>query len=74
LEEYLVTNVKGDMLRHKLITLLDNGKFVEFEDLLKLIAHLSENQSDLEAFESHFMGGNYLTNLKHAEVEIAGFL
>ena len=71
LEEYLLTMVKGDVLRQKLITLADNGKHAEFKELLKLITHSPEIQSGLEAIHPQFMGGNYLSNLEPGEVEIA---
>ena len=71
LEEYLLTMVKGDVLRQKLITLNDNGKHAEFEELLKLITHSPEIQLGLEAIHPQFMGGNYLANLEPGEVEIA---
>ena len=71
LEEYLLTMVKGDVLRQKLITLANNGKHAEFEELLELITHSPEIQSGLEAIHPQFMGGNYLANLEPGEVEIA---
>ena len=71
LEDYLLTMVKGDVLRQKLITLANNGKHAEFEELLELITHSPEIQSGLEAIHPQFMGGNYLANLEPGEVEIA---
>ena len=71
LDEYLITRVKGDVLRQKLITLAANGKHAEFEELLELITHSPEIQSGLEAIHPQFMGGNYLANLEPGEVEIA---
>ena len=71
LEEFLVTKVKSDILRQKLITLVENGKREEFENLLKSITDFPEIQSGLEAIHPQFMGGNYLANLEPGEVEIA---
>ena len=70
-EEYLVSRVKGDILRQKIITLVDSGEYQSFEDVFNVVAHLPEFQSHLEILAPHFMGGNYLADLEQDEVEIA---
>ncbi len=49
-QEFLVTKVKSDVLRQKLITLVENGKREEFQNLLKSITDFPEIQSHLEIF------------------------
>jgi len=71
LDEYLITRVKGDVLRQKLIALVGSGEYQSSEDIFNVIAHAPEFQSDLEKLAPHFMGGNYLANLEQGEVEIA---
>ena len=56
-EEYLVARVKGDILRQKIITLVDSGEYQSFEDIFNVVAHLPEFQSHLEILAPHFMGG-----------------
>lgn len=70
LERYLLSKVKGAVLRNELQALLDAGRYGEVRTLLTE----GISAADLKALESlhpMFLGGNYLPDMEEGEVEIA---
>lgn len=71
LEQYLISQVKGGVLKRQLQTLFEEGRHSEIKALLDS-NRISENgRKALEAFHPMFMGGTYLPDTEHSEVEIA---
>jgi hypothetical protein len=71
LEQYLISKVKGSVVRKKLKTLFKEGRHSEIETLL---GEKAISQADFKALESvhpMFMGGNYLPDTEDGEIEIA---
>jgi hypothetical protein len=71
LEQYLISKVKGSVVRRKLKTLFKEGRHSEIETLL---GEKGISKADLKALGSvhpMFMGGNYLPDTEDGEVEIA---
>ena len=71
LEQYLISKVKGSVVRKKLKMLFKEGRHSEIETLL---GEKGISKADLKALESvhpMFMGGNYLPDTEDGEVEIA---
>jgi hypothetical protein len=70
-EEYLISQVKGAVVRKKLEKLLFEGRH---DELRALLGKEGVSKSSLKALESvhpMFMGGNYLPDTAEGEVEIA---
>jgi hypothetical protein len=71
LERYLISQVKGAVVRDRLERLLAEGRHDELE---KILGKEGVPKADLKALGSThpmFMGGNYLPETEDAEVEIA---
>lgn len=68
LEEYLLSKVKGAVLKRKLKALFTEGKH---SDAAELIGEASLAGKVLESIHPMFMGGNYLPDNDDGEVEIA---
>jgi len=71
LEQYLISKVKGSVVRKKLKTLFKEGRHSEIEALL---GEKGISKADLKALESvhpMLMGGNYLPDMENGEIEIA---
>ncbi len=71
LEKYLLSKVKGAVLRKKLKALLDEGRHHEVRDLVGDAAFSVVDRKALESFHPMFMGGNYLPDTEDGEAEIA---
>ena len=71
LEEYLLSKVKGAVLKGKLQALFAEGRHDEVEQLLGTEGISAEDRKTLEAVHPMFMGGNYLPDTEAGEVEIA---
>lgn len=70
LERYLLSKVKGAVLRRQLQTLFDAGRHAEVSSLLTAEATSAADRKVLESFHPMFMGGNYLPDTEEGEVEI----
>ena len=71
LEKYLLSKVKGAVLRKKLQALFDAGRHAEVRTLLTAEGISAADRKALESFHPMFMGGNYLPDTEDGEVEIA---
>lgn len=71
LERYLLSKVKGAVLRRELEALFDAGRHAEVRTLLTAEGISSADRKALESFHPMFMGGNYLPDTEDGEVEIA---
>jgi len=71
LEKYLLSKVKGAVLRKQLKTLFDEGRHQEVRDLVGDAAFSVADRMALESIHPMFMGGNYLPDTEDGEVEIA---
>lgn len=71
LERYLLSKVKGAVVRKKLRALFDEGRHAEVRKLLTTEALSANDRKVLESFHPMFMGGNYLPDTEDGEVEIA---
>ena len=71
LERYLLSRVKGAVLRKKLQALFDAGRHAEVRSLLSAEGISAADRKALESFHPMFMGGNYLPDTEDGEVEIA---
>lgn len=71
LEKYLLSNVKGAVLRKELQALFDAGRHAEVRTLLTGEGISPADRKALESFHPMFMGGNYLPDTEDGEVEIA---
>jgi len=70
-EKYLLTRVKGAVLRKRLKAMLDEGRDEEVRILVDEIGWSKTDQRALERMHPMFMGGHYLPDLEFGEVEIA---
>ena len=70
LEKHLLSKVKGAVLKRRMEALLSEGRQAELLQELGA-ATSAENNKVLEAIHPMFMGGNYLPDTEHGEVEIA---
>jgi hypothetical protein len=71
LERYMLSKVKGAVVRRRLQALFDAGRH---DDVMSLLTSDGISEADRKALElSHpmFMGGNYLPDTGRGEVEIA---
>ena len=71
LERYLLSKVRGAVVRKKLRALFDEGRHAEVRKLLITEALSANDRKVLESFHPMFMGGNYLPDTEDGEVEIA---
>ena len=71
LEQYLLSQVKGAVLKRRLKTLFEEGRHSEVKALVGSTGISESDQKALEAFHPALMGGNYLPDTVHGEVEIA---
>jgi len=71
LERYLLSKVKGAVLRKNLQALFDAGRHAEVRSLLTDEGISLADRKALESFHPMFMGGNYLPDTEDGEVEIA---
>ncbi len=71
LEHYLLSKVKGAVLRKKLKMLFDEGRHAEAGELLSSAGLSAHDHKMLESIQLMFMGGNYLPDTEEGEVEIA---
>lgn len=70
LEDYLLSKVKGAVLRKKLQALFDEGRHAEVSQLLSTDGISAADRKALESVHPMFMGGNYLPDTEEGEVEI----
>ncbi|MBC7548723.1 MAG: hypothetical protein H7224_08820 [Polaromonas sp.] len=71
LELYLLSQVKGTVLKRKLQSLFAEGRHAEVKTLLITDVLSVGDKKALEAYHPMFMGGNYLPDTDGGEVEIA---
>ena len=71
LERYLLSKVKGVVVRKKIQALFEEGRHAEVRELLITEPLSANDRKVLECFHPMFMGGNYLPETEDAEVEIA---
>lgn len=71
LEQFLLSKVKGAVIKKQLQSLFNEGRHSELKDLLGADGISANDQKALEAFHPMFMGGNYLADTEDGEVELA---
>jgi hypothetical protein len=71
LEEHLLANIKGSVLRAQLKRVLQAGDYDGFNKLLGDGSTSDHDRKVLESIHPMFMGGNYLPDREEQEVEIA---
>lgn len=71
LDRYLLSKVKGAVVRKRLLALYDAGAHAEVRALLTARGIPEELRLALEATHPMYMGGNYLPDHDDGEVEIA---
>ncbi len=71
LEKYLLSKVKGAVLRKRLKALFEAGRHEEVGEFLGDAAFSVADRAMLESVHPMFMGGNYLPDTDDGEVEIA---
>ncbi len=71
LEKYLLSKVKGAVIRKKIAALFEEGRHDEARELVDLAGLSKEGQKRLESLHPMYMGGNYLPDAEQGEVEIA---
>ena len=71
LERYLLSKVKGAVVRQQLQALFDAGRHGEVRHLLTGGRLSPADRKALESLHPMFMGGNYLPDTEDGEVEIA---
>lgn len=71
LEAYILSKVKGAVLRKKLRALFDEGRHAEVRQLADDLAFSASDRKALEGLHPMYMGGNYLPDAEDGEVEIA---
>jgi len=71
LEEYLISQVKGAVVRERLETLFNEGRYDEVAALLGEHGLSKADLKALGAVHPMFMGGNYLPDMGEEEIEIA---
>lgn len=71
LEQYLLSRVKGAVLKKRLRALFREGRHAEATLLLGPEGIPEDDAKALEAIHPMYMGGNYLPNMDEGEVEIA---
>lgn len=71
LEKHLLTHVKGAARRAALERLIDEGRLDEIPDFLAQAKLSEEERAAIGRIHPRFMGGEYLPDQAHGEVEIA---
>ena len=71
LERYLLSQVKGAVLRRRLQELVDAGRHDEVRALLGANGISAAECKAMESVHPMFLGGNYLPDTERGEVEIA---
>jgi hypothetical protein len=71
LEKYLLSKVKGAVLRKKLKAMFEAGQHDEVQSLVGDAAFSVADRKALESVHPMFMGGNYLPDTEDGEVEIS---
>ena len=71
LQQHLISQVKGAVVRAHLESLFEQGRYEELDDLLGDTGVPTEVLDGLQSIHPSFMGGNYLPDLEKGEVEIA---
>jgi hypothetical protein len=71
LEAYLISQIKGAVVREKMEKLLAEGRHDELQHLLGKEGVPKPTLRALESIHPMFMGGNYLPETEEGEVEIA---
>jgi hypothetical protein len=71
LERYLLSTVKGAVLRKRLTALFEAGRHEEVQQLVGDDAFSVADRKALETIHPMFMGGNYIPDTEDGEVEIA---
>jgi hypothetical protein len=71
LERFLLSKVKGAVMRKHLQDLFDAGRHDEVQSLLTTEDISVTDSKVLESIHPMFMGGNYLPNTEDGEVEVA---
>jgi hypothetical protein len=71
IDQYLISKVKGTVMRRMLQSLFDEGRHAELRRLLDEVAFSEEDQRMLGRIHPVYMGGNYLPDAEDGEVEIA---
>ena len=71
LDTYLLSKVKGSVLRNRLTALYEAGHHDEVRALLNDVALSDPDIRALESVHPMYMGGNYLPGTESGEVEIA---
>jgi hypothetical protein len=71
LGQYLLSKVKGAIVREKLKALFREGRRFELAQLLGENGISKDDLKRLESLHPAFMGGNYLPDLEAGEIEIA---
>jgi len=71
LENYLMSKVKGAVMRRRLRALFDEGDHEAVRQLIDEVAFSERERQALESLHPAFMGGNYLPDTAAGEVEIA---
>lgn len=71
LERYLLSKIKGAVLRKKLQDLFNAGRHAEVRTLLTVEGISAAYRKALELIHPMLMGGNYLPDTEDGEVEIA---
>jgi hypothetical protein len=71
LEAFLLTRVKGAVMRNRLKMLFEQGLHQEASRLVSEATGAPDQLKTLEAIHPMFMGGNYLPDINEGEVEIA---
>lgn len=71
LQQFLLSKVKGTLLRKKLAGLFQAGRYEEAQEFLADTAFSEADRKALESIHPMFMGGNYIPDTEDGEVEIA---
>jgi hypothetical protein len=71
LEAYILSKVKGAVLRKKLRALFDEGRHADVRQLADDLAFSASDRKALESIHPMYMGRNYLPDAEDGEVEIA---
>jgi len=71
LEEHLLSNVPGGVVRNRMREMISAGQEKEAQELIdEVVNDGGEVATYLESIHPMFMGGNYLPEREHGEVEI----
>ena len=73
LEKYLLSQVKGAVMRKKLKALIDAGRHSELRHLVDDVAFSVADRKILESIHPMFMGGNYLPDTEEGRSKLREF-